>query len=270
MIIKPFSSLSAIVGAAFMLSSCASTDIADVGDVNQKKIHQSYSVDIDQNSGTRNAEAQFRFGGSTGTTLNLTGSSEVTVNGASMKGDDQFFRGLVYSSNVGDDGTYAFVFTDADNNVYTNSIDLQPVDLERLPNAISGKESVNISWEGAPVGAQETVTLYAMGSNEVMGTEIGSTSGKGATSIDTDPRQVRMLLNGGGEIYIVRSISKNLDEAADEGGDIRGDYRSSSYSIDIRDAKTEAEQAAEDAEFEKDMDELEKEMEDLEKEMEEL
>jgi hypothetical protein len=254
--LKYFSSACVILGSAFILSSCASTDIADVGDVNQKKIHQSYSIEIDQNSGTRSAEAQFRFGGSTGTTLNLTGTAGVAINGSSMKGDDEFFRGLVYSANVSDDGDFSFVFTDADANVYTNGIKLNAIDLDLLPEAISGKSTQTISWTGSALSSNETVTLYAMRGNEMMGTQIGSTSGKGATSVDTDPYQVQTLLNGGGEIYIIRSVSKQLDEAADEGGDIRGDYRSDSYSITIKDAKSEAQQAQDNAEFEQEMDEL--------------
>jgi hypothetical protein len=265
-----FFSAFAILGSALILSSCASTDIADVGDVNQKKIHQSYSVDIDQNSGSKSAEAQFRFGGSTGTTLNLSGPASVTINDDEMNGDDEFFRGLVYNSRVSDDGEFTFVFTDADNTTYTNSITLNPIDLDQIPQAISGKSSHSIAWEGAPLGHQETVTIYAMSSNEMIGTQIGSVSGKGATSVDTDPRQIRTLLNGGGEIYIIRSVKKSLDEAADEGGDIRGDYRSESYAIDIKDGKSAAQQAQDDAELDQELKELEKEMEELGNEIDAL
>ena len=193
----------------------------------------------------------------------MTGDAGVTINGEKLDGDEQLFRGLVYSRRISDDVDYTFVFTDADGGTYTNSLKLEPIDLDRLPQEISGRESVQISWAGAPVGKFETVRIYASDDENILGMEIGSTSANGANSVKTNPNDVKQLLNGGGSIYIVRSIDKPLDEEGDEGGELRGDYTSESYSIEIVDAKTEAQANAEAAELEQELKELEEELENL-------
>lgn len=248
---------SLICSLPFFLASCASTDVSDVADVNQKKIHQHYKVDINAETGRAEAEAQFRFGGSTGTTLMLTGSSNVVINGEEMDGDEKFLRGLVYSQRVADDATnYEYVFTDANGDTYTNKLLIEAIELDNLPESLSGRESRTITWKGAPCGKNEKISVHVSSENDIGGWEVGSTSTNGATSIDVNPEDVREVLNGPAEIYLVRRVDKPLDQEADEGGDLVGEYTSEHLRIDIIDAKTKEQQAKDEKEFEDALNEL--------------
>ena len=73
--------LSVFMGFNYIFSSCASSEIADSGDVNQDAIYHYYAVSYDADQGNDYiVEAQFRFGGDKGTTLRLTDPSKVYVN----------------------------------------------------------------------------------------------------------------------------------------------------------------------------------------------
>lgn len=235
---KTLYSALAIATMSYFSVGCASTEVADVSDVNQKKIHQHYSVDIEEGS-QATCEAAFRFGGPTGTTLQLGGETSVTMNDERMDGEDKFLRGMVYDIHVsGDTKDFSFKFTDADANVYTNSVHLESISIERLPETLHGDQDVIVRWTGAPVGPDETVTIEVRDSESAFYTSVGSTSTMGSSEVTISGRDVADLYNGRGEIRFSRDIRKELAEAADEGGDLVATYTSSNTSVTIEGGRT--------------------------------
>lgn len=249
-----------LAAGSILLTNCASTDVSDIGDINQDKIHMYYKVEINKDMGIAEAEAQFRFGGNTGTTLLLSGDADVTINGDDMDGDDEFLRGEVYSTRIKEADGYTFVFKDYNGKAYTNSMQLEPIDLDDVPDQVSGQQGITVSWEGAPVGPNQTVTLYLRGEESALGMPIGRTDIQGDRTIKVDPREVRDYVNGDGELYIIRRVDMPVTEAADEGGQIVGTYHSSSYHTTIVGATTQQQ-------YDQEMEELDAELEDLEKEL---
>jgi hypothetical protein len=68
----------------FSLLACGSWDTVDVSDVNEDKIHRIYKVDFDATSNRTSYFAQFRLGGSSGTTLRLGKPTDITIDKKSM------------------------------------------------------------------------------------------------------------------------------------------------------------------------------------------
>ena len=63
---------------SMILASCT---IEDSSDVNQEKIYADYEVFYNSNTDKTLAVAKFKFGGATGTVLQLTDPAQVTFNG---------------------------------------------------------------------------------------------------------------------------------------------------------------------------------------------
>lgn len=216
---------------ALLFASCGSTEVASSADVNQDKIHQHYTVRIDREYGSAEAEAQFRFGGSLGTTLDLAAPANITCNGDDMFGEKEFLQGHVYSQKIDPSiPDYTFVYTDFDETVFTNSVRIEAISLGEIPDQINITEVNEMMWNGAPVGNNETVTVHLSGQES---SASFSTSTMGATSVKVDPSQLTTLKNGPTTIYIVRSVDKACDESADEGGTIAASYSSEHKSVTI-------------------------------------
>jgi len=223
-----------LLGASGLLQGCASTEVADSGDVNQSQIYQQYRVTIDRGNNMQTAEAQFRFGGALGTTLLLTHPSEVTVNGKAMKGDTRFMQGLVYSHpNLGQgDSEFEFVFSDVEETTYRNKLVLEPIGPgENIPDEISRHQPTQIPWQGAPVGDNETVTLYLTDRNN--GKVPLSTSIKGETEIEMLPDQIANLSGGVGNLQFTRRVSTQPQQTGAIGGHLQGTFYSEISTVQI-------------------------------------
>ncbi len=216
-----------------LFSSCASDEVAESTDVNQAKIYQDYFVKYDAEDNEMNSRAVFRFGGSRGTTLLLSSPSKITVNGKQMKGEKEFLQGMVYRKNDFKEEVkdFEFLFTDTDKTKYKNSVTLEPMKLSYLPETISKTTVCTISWEGAPVGKNETVTLNIIDNN---GTQISVNNKlKGSKTININPENMISLNPGTANIRIIREVEKNIKETTGEGGYINACYYSSIEVIEI-------------------------------------
>ncbi len=207
---------------------CASTEVSESADVNQAKIYQNYYVNINMEDNDSYVDAVFRFGGSTGTTLNLSDPSHVTVNGEKMSGEDRFLQGQVYGASgvYAENNRYEFTFTDVDGNVYTNAIAVEPIEFKDLPDSFDRNLGIEIAWNGAPLGKHETVTVHLNANDGEYSSASASTSLKGATSVTISPKKLHQFPSGLCNVQLVRTISSKLDEGTDEGGKIRGEYES--------------------------------------------
>lgn len=216
---------------AWAFTGCGSTEVANSADVNQDKIYQRYTVNIDAEYGTSQATAQLRFGGSLGTTLMLTEPSQVTCNGAKMSGETAFLQGFVYSMNVDASlGDYEFVFTNTEETSYTNAIHIEAISLANVPAEVNASAGWEVTWNGAPVGNNETVTIHLSGEGFTCSE---STSIQGATSIMFNSNEYPNMKGGNYEIYLERWVETSCAEAADEGGAISATYSSEHKSTKI-------------------------------------
>jgi hypothetical protein len=101
-----------------------STDTVGSNDVNPGSIHQDYSLNYTESSNTSQLSAQFRVGGSSGTTVELEPPALIYVNGQTLKKNT--FFGTSYSASVG--GAIAsanFEYIDNNGLRYMNSVPLK-------------------------------------------------------------------------------------------------------------------------------------------------
>ena len=190
-------------------------------DVNQDKIYQGYSVSYDATSNTTSASAQFRFGGITGTTLEMDGKCSISHDSISLSKDA--LSGIIGTSYGGSKSGYVasntFTFTNNNGQGLVNKIDnASAVELSSPPSSISKGSDVTLSFTPA-VGMKESVSVYVKLTNPPDGSSTtsasGSTDAQGATSVTITSTKLSQLSSTGAiTLDAERTYSKGLDQAA--------------------------------------------------------
>jgi len=159
-----------------LLLSCAKEESENV---NQDSIYTIYKLDYDTGTDKTTAHATFRFGGATGTLLDLNEPAISTFNGNelfynSITGvHEKEYAGLITS------GT--FVYKDLDDNTFTNTVTMDTISFPSV-DTISSGTAFTFQWEGNPIGANETAILTIDGT-QAENFEVFSILTVGATEI---------------------------------------------------------------------------------------
>jgi hypothetical protein len=205
---------------AYLFPSCVSNETANSDTVKQSEIYQSYTITYDEGEMELSATAFFRFGGSSGTTLNLVKPSNITFNGTEMSMGKNIFTGTFYEINqqVEPSKTYTFVFTDTDNKTYTNTTSVEPFKINDYPASIKKGEGIKIVWEGKPVLPNERVYVSLEGKEFVNCS--ASTDVVGAKSVEISPELLKDLKPGDANIVLKREKKDILKESTHLGGSL--------------------------------------------------
>ncbi len=219
------------VTSVFILNSCVSNEIADSADVNQDKIYISYSVYFDaERDHDYSVTAQFRFGGSRGTTLILTNPSNIVLNGEKMNMKTSGRRGCWYESTLSLDSNKAeFIFTDTEGKKLKNKYSLNSIDMQRTLSIDMDARRNKIAWTGKKLGRGESANIQITDEDGNIAYIDGGV--KGSKDIIIKKKDLEGLVPGKAEIFISRTYSDNLKERTSEGGSFRFEYRSPVYPI---------------------------------------
>ncbi len=199
--------------ALLVLTSCAKDES---GNVNQDSIYSIYELNYNKSTDKTSAHATFRFGGPTGTLLDLNDPAKVTFNG------DELLYNSVSGAHVKDyagftsSGTY--VYKDLDDNTFTNATPtIVAIDFPTI-DTISTAGAYTFTWVGDPVATNESVTLTLDGPQQG-NFEVFSTSIVGATNIVLSATKLQNLGIGSGTYILKRAYNVyTIDEATSEGG----------------------------------------------------
>jgi hypothetical protein len=140
-----------LIGLIVSACNVASVETVQSNSVAPSEIFQGYSISANKNS--ISAEAVFRIGGATGTTLDLIAPSRVEYNETAMQKSAAvnssvpiFSKGTTYSSNSNVfRPNQQFVYTASDGKIYRNSISLAPLELAlKKPLVFSTKTATAI------------------------------------------------------------------------------------------------------------------------------
>lgn len=202
-------------------------------DVNQRRIHTRYELRYDGDSDQTFATAQFRFGGPTGTQLELSGTSEVTFNGQrltyrSIPGVNLSYYERTY---VGTISTGTFRFVDADGNVFANAATLRPIGLPASVEPIERDRSSELAWAGAPLAVGETVTVTLSGPAASLA--VFRQTQVGATSVILNAAGLRDLAPGAYRLTLEREYERAPDEAPEAGGRVHAKYQPPSITVEV-------------------------------------
>lgn len=222
---KYFFSLTAM---ALFLASCVTEDSSSV---DQSRIWTNYTVEYDAAENLTKTIAQFRFGNSVGTVLELSDPASVSANG-----QDFIFNNVLarYSYDfVGLVEPVAFSYTDTENNVFNNSVSVPaPVSLPSTVTEISKAQAFLLYWEGESLGPNEIIYVYIQEQNGTdirlsfaadAGDEYINISTSALQDLNTGPANLRLE-----RVYINSSL---IDPGA--GGRINATYKSPVYAIQI-------------------------------------
>jgi len=210
-----------IASASMCIMVACSTATEPCTAVNQDRIHQSLSASYDAETDQSSARAQFRFGDGSGTTLEMAGNCAIVHDTFIL--NKSTFLGASYSGEKsGFVPAHVFTFTDDDSKAFVNSGTITTIAFTRsAPTSISKGTPVTVGFSDA-LGANESVTLHIAGEGNKFAS--ASTSTNGATSVTISAEDMKFLSAGPAEIYLTRSKTDNLTQAASAGGNFSVSY----------------------------------------------
>lgn len=209
---------------------CASNETANSDAVKQTEIYQSYSVIYNAGEKELEATAGFRFGGANGTTLLISQPGKVVFNGESMPSANNIFMGTYYKINRQEsaESVYTFVYTDCDQNEFTNKVSLTATRIAACPETINLQAAFTVEWD-APLGEGEK--MYVNIGDNKHNSASAFTGVVGATSVEVPAEVLKGLSPGSGEVWLSREKSSSLKEATHLGGVMNSKYITESAAV---------------------------------------
>ncbi len=223
--------ISFIVGLG-VFTSC---NKEDSNDVNQDKIWTEYSLYYNQNDDVTHAVARFRFGGPTGTLLELTDSTNanVTFNGSNMP------YSLAWSGHhlqfAGNITTGTFKYTNTDGNVFSNSVPSGVNNTASFPSSFDTivKSSANtFTWVGPPLGQNESLGLF-VGTWTWGKDALFFTNANGATNLVMGVNSKSNLSLGQATVYLNRTYKETNIDGTSKGGSISYTYQPLNATVQV-------------------------------------
>lgn len=201
------------IGAIFLFESCAKEES---NNVNQDSIYTIYELFYNQTTDKTTARATFRFGGPTGTLLDLNDPAISTFAGGELLYNS--VTGVHKKELSGFISSGAFVYTDLDNNTYTNTTPTIGTVSYPAVDTINSSGAYTFTWIGTPLVTGETMTLTIDGTQQ-SNLEVFSTSLTGATEIVLSAAKLQNLGIGSANCTLQRSYNQaTVDQAPPEGG----------------------------------------------------
>ena len=209
-----------LLAIPFLLISCEKENSEDV---NQDKIYTDYELFYNKNEDKTYAVARFKFGGPTGTNLELTSGATVKFNGDLLT-YNAFYVGHVkeYAVKISS-GT--FVYTDVDNNQFTNTTPvMDTIAFQPGFDTIIKSQANTLTWIGSPLTANQSVGVF-IGSWTWGQDALFYQNQVGATNIVMGVSALNALALGTSTVYMDRSTETSVAQGTSEGGKIRSKYR---------------------------------------------
>ena len=208
-----------------------SCNVEDSGDVNQDKIWTHYELFYNANDDKTVAVARFRFGGPTGTLLELNENASVSYNGNEMEYNIWYLGHAFEMAGFVDSGT--FVYEDLDQLIFTNTV--MPYDTIAFPedfDTIYNSQSNSLAWDGNPLAPNETVGLF-VGSWTWGDDALYIQSADNATDIVLGANQLSNVPVGPSTLFMDRWTEVDVAEGTSEGGVVIGKYRAANKVVQV-------------------------------------
>lgn len=218
-------------GSLLYLTSCAKEDSSDV---NQDKIWTEYELFYNKNDDKTHAVARFRFGGSTGTLLELsdTSGAQVTFNGSVMPYNAWWGAHHLEFAGKLTSGTFSYKNTNG--TVYTNAV---PAGADTIAypvgfDTIVKSQSETFTWIGNPLAPDQSVGIF-VGSWAWANDALFYTEDDNATNMIFGVQAKNSLSLGQATVYMDRTVRKNTINGTSKGGTIRYTYRPLNVNVSV-------------------------------------
>ncbi len=203
-----------------ILISCAKENASDV---NQDKIYTDYEVFYNQNTDKTWVIAKFRFGGPTGTILELDSTSYVTFNGDTLA-YNIFYTGH-FKEYAGRITTGTFKYENIAGQTFVNSI--PNVDVLAFASdfdSLKKSQAQTITWVGSALAANESVGIF-VGNGAWGQAALTWQDQDGASNIVLGITQMASLGLGNSTAFMDRQNEIDVTQGTSKGGKIRAKYR---------------------------------------------
>ncbi len=224
-------SISFFLGISLLSLLLFSCEVEDSEDVNQDRIYASYELFYNENTDKTLASARFRFGGPTGTILELSSPAEVTFNGDILDYNQILLAHTREYAGRLQGGT--FEYTDVDGEFFSNTApSYSDIAFPAGLDSISQSSSYALVWDGTALGADERVGVFA-GSWTFGDDALFYTDTDGATEIVMGKAQLENLPLGPSTLYMDRSTQVPVSQGTEVGGVVTSKYRCTNKVVQI-------------------------------------
>jgi hypothetical protein len=218
-----------LFGSFVFFSACT---IEDSADVNQDKIYADYEVFYNSNTDKTQVLAKFRFGGFTGTILELKEPAQVSFNGDLLPFKPIF--GGHYKEYAGRITEGTFSYTNTDSVTYENEIpEAELIGFPSGLDTLSKSSAYTFEWEGTALKENQSVGIF-IGSWTWGQDALFYQNSIGATDIVMGTSQLQNLPEGKSTWFMDRATQTQLTEGTSEGGFIRAKYRAKNIEVFMR------------------------------------
>ncbi len=218
----------AIFLMAAIFSSC---EVEDSADVNQDKIYTDYELFYNSNSDKTWVVARFRFGGPTGTLLELKDPAAVTFDGELLP-FNALFAGH-YKEFAGQLAGGTFEYTNTMGETFINEVpNYEPIEFPSDLDTLSKSAAYSLAWDGTPLASDQWVDLF-IGSWTWGQDALFIQNSDGASDLVLGVNQLSNLPIGNSTMFMDRSTDVEVTEGTGEGGRIRGKYRAKNIEVAI-------------------------------------
>lgn len=197
----------------FVFYGCAKEDSANV---NQDSIYAIYELFFNETEDKTTARATFRFGGPTGTLLELSDPAGVTFNGKAL--GYNALTGVHKDEYVGQVSDGSFSYTNTDGQVFMNQTDtIKSIGFPAV-DTIDASMAYSFIWQGDPVAQNELVSLSIDGTQQA-NLEIFSTLIPGKTDLVLAADRLQKVGEGMATVYLKREKNRlSIEDGTSKGG----------------------------------------------------
>lgn len=211
-----------------LISACTKDKSSNV---NQDRIYQDLEIFYDSNTDKTTVIARFKFGGATGTFLELDSGATVKFNGDLLP-----FNNILYGHSkeyAGRIGAGTFIYQNSDGKIFTNN--LSQVDTIAFPislDTIYKSKAFDLKWAGSALQPDESVGLF-IGSWTWGQDAVYLQDADGATNIVLGTGQLSTLPIGPSTFYMDRALNKKLTEKTSVGGLATSKFRAKNKVVQV-------------------------------------
>lgn len=202
---------------AFFAVSCDKVDSTDL--IENTPVFQRYKVEYHTYDNQSIATANFWVRNTAGSRIKLTGDSFIKFNNEKPNDYSSLFHDYIWKSSKKTDVQFTYQ-KDKDKN-FINDIhvdDMIPISIPTNLVNIKLNGETRISWEGSPLGKNETITVTINQANK--STVMSSIYEEGLNEIKIDALFLKELSPGEATLYLEREKTFQLDsEDQNTGGE---------------------------------------------------
>jgi hypothetical protein len=226
-------SVFALCGLILALGACSSNEIGNSRDVAPETVYQQYHIRYNESDAKVELRAQFRFGGSNGTTLVLNSPSGISLDGQAIKVDSSDYGGAFYNVDRPASqfvGSHHFVFTDINGKKYDNGFSFLPAKLASVPTTASRQQPLTLVFDGSSLqpGDRIDVSSSATDSTFSISHEVV------ANQYQVEIPAAQLARQKGEKLMLDISVERNipLQQLTKEGGEM--EYRQQLKTVKLK------------------------------------